>query len=223
MSKTQLRWVFLGAILLVLFNTLFFLLGGNQPIASVWISYGFIHIAYLMIIGIPFMVPKRGSTHVFIESTALVASVYFLIELCVGVVLILFKSTSWVLALTVQLVVLAACVIVLLLNYYANTHTVSIEEQRKNTQKVFKTSLAALTQAMLTVDEKEKTYIQTLYSDLKASPLVANSSLLGIEHNIQSECFAIQKAASDGNADGIHMHGAVLSQLILLRKQTPVD
>lgn len=223
MSKIQVRWLILGFIFLILFNALFFLLDGNQPIASIWISYGFIHLAYLQMLIIPFVVPKSKSTHVFIESTALVSAVYFIIELFIGLVLILFKPESWILTLTIQLVLLAACIAALLLNHFANEKTASVEEQRKKVQKSFRNSIAVLGQAMTILEGKEKEYINTLLSDLKASPLVANSTLQGIENNIHAECVAIQEAASVGNTDGIHMHGAVLSQLILLRKQTPVD
>ena len=77
MIKVQIRWLILGFIFLILFNVLFFLLGGNRPIASIWISYGFIHFAYLQILVIPSIVPKSKSTHVFIESTAVISTFYF--------------------------------------------------------------------------------------------------------------------------------------------------
>lgn len=223
MQKLQFRWFILGLVFLMLFNVLFFLLGGNQPFVSIWITYGFIHLAYLQMMIIPSVVPKSKSMHVFIQSTTLISAVYFIIELFVGVVLILIKSETWIPTLTIQLVLWAACVVMLLLNHFANNHTATIEKQQSNIQSTFNKSIMALEQAKIGLDEKEKAYLNTLISDLRASPLIANSALQGIEDNIHAECAAIQEAARVGNMDGLHMHGSVLSQLILLRKQTPVD
>lgn len=223
MIKLQIRWLILGFIFLILFNVLFFLLGGNRPIASIWISYGFIHFAYLQILVIPSIVPKSKSTHVFIESTAVISTFYFLIELFVGILFILLKLKSWILALVLQLLFFSAFIIVFLLIHFTNKRTASVEEQRKITQKTINKSFAVLERAMVNLSGKDKDYIYTLISDLKTLPLSTSSALQGIENNIIDECEEIQQAANNGNTDALRMHGAVLSQLIMLRKQTHID
>ncbi len=223
MSKIQMRWLTIGGIFLALFNILFFLLGGDLSRASVWISYAAIHLSYILMLVIPFLVPKAKSTHVYLESTALIASICFIIDFVIGLLLIIIKPESHVLTLAIHLVILSASAVVLCVNHYATHHTASIEEQKKQAQKAFKESLLILSQAMTKVDDPEKQYIASIYNDLKASPLYSSGSLQGVENNIRAECNAIHDAASEGSADAIRMHGAVLSQLILLRKQNPGD
>ena len=46
MKKKIALWIILDLIFLIVFNTVFFVAGGADHPASVWISYGFIHFAY---------------------------------------------------------------------------------------------------------------------------------------------------------------------------------
>ena len=222
MNKVQIRWIALCAPLIILFNVLFFLLGGSQPVASIWISYAFIHIAFVLMVAAPFISSKGKSGHLYRETTILISSVYFLIQFAVGVLLILFKPDPWTLPLAIQLVLLAVSFMALMFNQFANIRSASIEDRNKETQKVFKSAMNALTQAAIDAEEKDKGYINTILTDLRTSPLTASESLTGLENNILSESIAMQQAAAEGDSNGIHMHGAVLSQLILLRKQNPV-
>ena len=45
--KKNILTVILNTVFIVVFNTLFFLNGGTQHVASIWITYGFLHFAYL--------------------------------------------------------------------------------------------------------------------------------------------------------------------------------
>lgn len=222
MNKVQIRWIALCTPLIILFNILFFLLGGNQPLASVWISYAFIHIALVLMIAAPFITINGKSVHLYRDTTILISSVYFLIQFAVGILLILFKPDPWTLPFAIQLVLLVVSFMALMFNQFANIHSASVEDRKKDTQKVFKSAMNALTQAAINAEEKDKGYINAILTDLRTSPLTASESLTGLENNILSESIAMQQAAAEGDSNGIHMHGAVLSQLILLRKQNPV-
>lgn len=65
----------------------------------------------------------------------------------------------------------------------------------------------------------ENKYINAFLSDQKMIPLIANPTLQGIENNIHVECVSIQEVVCTGNTGGIHMHDAVLSQLIPLKNR----
>ena len=159
--------------------------------------------------------------HLYRETTSLIAGLYFLIQLAVGILFILFKPQSWVLPLSIQLVLIVMSIIVLTINILSNAHSSSVEQQRKETQKIFKSAVNALTQATSKSDENDRKYIQTLLIDLKTSPLTASETLSGLGNNILSESLAILQAAEDSDSNGIHAHGSVLSQLLSLRKQNP--
>lgn len=65
MSKKSVLWIIMDLIFLVVFNTVFFVAGGFDHPASVWVSYGFIHFSYLMVIITPFLIRKSSSSAVF--------------------------------------------------------------------------------------------------------------------------------------------------------------
>ena len=55
MKKSKILGSMIHLIILALFNALYFGLGGTDHPASAWISYGFIHFSYLMMILTPFI------------------------------------------------------------------------------------------------------------------------------------------------------------------------
>ena len=65
MNKKTVLWIILDLIFLAIFNTVFFVMTGLQHPASVWISYGFIHFAYLMVIVTPFLIRKSSRIWLF--------------------------------------------------------------------------------------------------------------------------------------------------------------
>lgn len=58
MNKKSLLYILLDLIFLAVFNTVFFVVGGTEHPASVWIAYGFIHFSYIMVLVTPFLVRK---------------------------------------------------------------------------------------------------------------------------------------------------------------------
>ena len=72
-------------ILLGIFNISFFTITKATCTVSMWISYGFIHFAFLMFFLSPlFIRNSNNSRHVAIESITLVTAIYFVATLFVG-------------------------------------------------------------------------------------------------------------------------------------------
>ena len=59
MKRKNTMWSILYLIFLVVFNFIFYTLGGINRPASVWISYFFIHFAYLFLLGYSVFCKKR--------------------------------------------------------------------------------------------------------------------------------------------------------------------
>lgn len=95
MKKTNGLWIMLYLIFLIIFNAVFFIAGGSEHPASVWVSYGFIHFSYLMLVVTPFLVRKETSAAVFGFSLYTISSVYFFVELVTGIIFILISSESY--------------------------------------------------------------------------------------------------------------------------------
>jgi len=131
MKKTFVLWVMLDLVFLVVFNVLFFLLGGTEHNVAVWLSYGFIHLAYLFLIATPFLIKKGKSAAVFGFSLYVISSIYFFIEFVVGVLFILIAPDGFKLALSIQIVILGIYAVLLLSHMIANENTAAVEQKRQ--------------------------------------------------------------------------------------------
>lgn len=58
MKRIRIRWLVIGLVLVGAFNLSFFLIDFNRELASIWISYAFIHLAYVQLFAVPFLIPK---------------------------------------------------------------------------------------------------------------------------------------------------------------------
>jgi len=92
MKKLTVLWIILDLMFLIIFNTIFFVAGGVNHQFYVWLSYGFIHFSYIMLIITPLFVRKGKSAAVYGFSLYSISSIYFFIEFIIGIVFILFST-----------------------------------------------------------------------------------------------------------------------------------
>lgn len=219
MRKTQIHWLIVGLLLLGVFNFLFFWLNTKTNIASVWVSYVYIHLAYVQLIAVPFLIPKSKSTHLFIEAISAISAAYFLFELVLGVLFVILALESWKLVFLVQFVLLLADVLILYINVLANNRTANNEVYKKEVQKILKSARAYLKQAIELLSGEEKKLLEDACDELAASPLIVDESLRGIETNILSESKEVLQNAQGGNVEAVRKRIAILNSMIALRKQ----
>ena len=92
LNKKSVLYILLDAIFLIVFNTVFFVLGGTNHPASVWMSYGFIHFSYVMVLITPFLIRKSSSAAVFGFSLYSISATYFIVEFIAGLIFILLRK-----------------------------------------------------------------------------------------------------------------------------------
>ena len=107
MNKKNVLCLLLDLVFLVIFNVVFFVLGGTEHPASVWISYGFIHFSYIMLLITPKLIRKSSSSAVFGFSLYSISSAYFLIAFVVGVIFVFMRSESYKISLVSQVIILS--------------------------------------------------------------------------------------------------------------------
>lgn len=202
MKKTIL-YIFLDLIFLILFNTVFFLVGGFSHPISVWISYGFIHFAYVMVLVTPFLVRKGSSSSVFGYSLYSISSVYFFAEFIAGVLFILIGANHFKTALLTQLIIAGIYGILLLGNLIANEHTAEQVERREREVAYLKevSSRVKLLLGKLS-DKKANKALETLYDLLHSSPSRSTKAVESLEADIMSRLFDLEKAVQKGDSSG---------------------
>lgn len=218
MKRFRLHWLVIGLLLLAIFNILFFWLKPEDGSSAIWISYAFIHLAYLELILIPFFAPRSKSRHVFIENMSVIAVIYLVVELIVGSVFILFAVKPWQLALFTQLILFIVNIIVLYIILLANQKTAGAENRGETNRSVMKAAMTNLQKAIPLVEKADKKMISDAFDELKASPEKVDAAVSGMESNILLASEAILEAARNNQQEDLRKQTALLVQMAKLRK-----
>lgn len=134
--------VLIGLVFLVAFNVLFFFLGGIERTITEWISYGFIHFAYLCILLSPLFCKKKRGHTVLNASLYLRAFIYFIIALIAGIVFIAWNPEEILWPSIVQGIIVTIFLIMQLMSVVANEVTKE-SLNRQNKEKVYIKELAS--------------------------------------------------------------------------------
>lgn len=196
--KANILKVIIGLIFLIVFNVLFFLLGGTERSTTEWICYGFIHAAYLCLLATPLLCNAGKGETVLSASLYLRALFYFFTELVVGIGFLLYNAESPTLSTIVQSVLLMAFLILQLMSVLANDATkASLAKQRQ--ERVYIRSLAEnLKEAMHQVNDPSlRKQIANCYESLNSSSLEsfpeAIDAELELENAVNTLCSYVEQ------------------------------
>jgi hypothetical protein len=216
MKKTNILWIILYSIFLIIFNLFFFLLGGTQHAMSVWISYGFIHLAYFLLIATPFLTRKGKSSTLFGLALASISAGYFLLEFVIGLVFIFIASEDIKATLLVQVCIAGLYASILIVNMLANEHTADAEYKRQNEIDYVKRASAQIKGFFDQIQDKEaKRKVERVYDTLCSSPTKSPPDLEQLENNMLQTINELEDAISAGNKDDIiSLANTLLSSVI---------
>lgn len=182
MGKKNILWILLDLVFIIVFNIVFFITGGTQHPVSVWISYGFVHFAYIMLLTTPILIRKSSSAAVFGYSLYSISFMYFFVTLILGIVFMLMRPENYKPSLLVQVVVAGFYFVLLLSNMIANEHTADSIERHEIELQYVKKSSAMLKGIMEMADDKNlKKKIENAYDLLHSSPIKSNLSVRDYE------------------------------------------
>jgi signal transduction histidine kinase len=185
MKKTRVLWVILDSVVLLVFNAFYFILGGPNKLMSDWISYGFIHFAYIMLIFTPLLIQKGRNHAVFGFSLYYIASFYFIIELLTGIIFLHLSIANIKIIFLVQLLVAGIYLIMFISHLIANKHTSeTIESRQKNIDFVKKYSSEINNIINHCSDVTDKKSIEKIYDALYTSPVRSHEQVTEIENTI---------------------------------------
>lgn len=202
MKKKYVLWLLLDLVFLIVFNTVFFMASGFKHQPSVWLSYGFIHFAYMMLLITPLLVRKSSAAAVFGFSVYYVSMVYFLVEFVVGVIFILLKLENYKIPLLLQIIIAGIYTVLLLIILLANISTA--DSIKKHEEEVFyiKTYASHLENLIGKLDNKEANKeIEKLYDLLHSSPMKTISSVHFLETEIKNKISELESAVAVKNND----------------------
>jgi len=191
MKRVNILWLLLDSLFLIVFNLLFFILGdANNFNTSVWINYGFIHFAYLMLLLTPLFVRKSTSSAVIDYSRPLyvVTTSWFLTALLVGVTLILIAPETTTVTIILQIILAALFMGWLLTHLIANEHTADHVERQEAELQYVKESSAKLYSIMQQItDRAAAKKVERAYDLIHSSPSRTHAEVRSLEQQIINE------------------------------------
>lgn len=204
MNKKTVLWGILDLIFLVVFNTIFFVVGGTDHVASVWIAYGFIHFAYVMLLITPFLMRKNIRATILGLPLHLISSVYFLTAFVVGIVFVLLKAESYKASLLFQVIIAGVYGILLVVNLIANEHT-QAAEQRHAEEVGYIKEAASRVEALIgrLNDKKVNKALEKAYDILHSSPVRTTPAVAEIESNIMRLIADLEEAVLANNESDV--------------------
>lgn len=185
MNKKRVLWILIDLIFLIVFNVVFFVAGGTNHPASVWISYGFIHFAYIMLLVTPLLVRKSTNTAVLGFSLYSISSTYFIVAFVVGLIFVFTKPESYKLALIIQVIIAGIYGIMLISHMIANESTADSVARHEMELRYVKDASAHLKGIMDSIPEKKpRKKVESLYDLLHSSPAKSNNSVREYELSV---------------------------------------
>ena len=204
MKKTNVQWTILYSIFPIIFNAVFFAAGGFDHKASVWISYGFVHFAYLMLLLSHFLIRRGKSMAMFGFSIYAVSAAYFLLALTTGVLFMLISPDGYRTALLIQLFIAGLYGVILIPNMIANEHTADAEEKRQNQIDYVKKASTTLKGLLDNVTDKEaKKKVEKVYDAIYSSPVKSHPDVAQAELQILMSINKLTGAVFSGEKEMI--------------------
>ncbi len=206
MKRTSLGILIPGAIFMAIFNLLLFVIGdASEFTASVWISYAFIHFAFIVSIGTPLLTSgkldfARQSNVSYIFTIA-----YFVLAFVTGLIFILVApdseggvTASWLL----QVIWLAIFIIAFVPVLMANRHT-NAEVARQGKEARFVQDAASRVKLLrdFATDPKIINELDILSSVISSSPIKSAPDVKELEALLSSQISDLRKALDDNDLE----------------------
>lgn len=194
MNKKRTLWMLLDLVFLIVFNVVFFVAGGTNHPASVWISYGFIHFAYIMLLITPFLIRRSTNTAVLGFPLYSISSAYFIVAFVVGLIFIFAHPESYKGELIVQVIISGIYAVMLISHMIANESTADSIERHEMELRYVRDASSKLKGIMDSVsDKKLHKKVEKLYDLLHSSPVKSNSSVRDYELMVLELIDALEK------------------------------
>ncbi len=195
--KSNIFKVIIGLIFLVLFNGLFFYLGGTEQTKVNWICYGFIHASYLCILLTPLFCKSGKGLKVLSYSLYLRALFYFFTELVVGVVCIAIAPESHAWPLIIQAALLAIFLVLQMMSVLANDATIQSQQKQMEESAYKQDMVQRIRHCMRNIsDTSIKKQVEKCYEAVKNSPLQSFPEAKEAEQTLRNAvevlCIAIE-------------------------------
>ena len=178
-------WTLLDLVFLIAFNLIFFIVSGLTHTISVWISYTFIHISYVMLLLTPLFTHNNKTKFILGMSISAISYIYFMIDLTCGIMFIIFLSDKLIIPLIVNIVLLALYLLLLISVVLTNERTNTNLQIHEAEMKYIDKASSGLENLSIMIDDKNLLKkVNKAYDIISASPVHSDESVKSIENEV---------------------------------------
>lgn len=184
----------LYTIFLIIFNFLYYFLGGLEHHIASWISYVFIHISYFSLIFISRLVNQSNHRVTLNNSLNFLSLLHFFITFVIGLIIIWMNKDSYKMSLTIHVIITGVYMILLLINILYNENTLEAERKLENELKYVKEGCQNIKDILRETEDLEiKKDLENLYDYLHSSPVSSSNESQKIESVILEKISTLKK------------------------------
>ena len=196
--KTIILKTVVALVFLALFNVLFFVLGGTEQSQVNWVSYGFIHAAYLSLLATPLFKARGKGIMVLTASLYLRAAFYFTAELVLGIIFIAIQPEKVTWPLIIQSVMLAFFLVMQLMSVMANDATETAIQKQRTESAYIRTMAMQVKSALRDIeDESLRNHVTRCYESLNNCSIETfpetQDAELRLRNAVEMLCTAIEE------------------------------
>lgn len=185
MIRKSVLWTLLDLVFLIAFNLIFFIVSGLTHTISVWISYTFIHISYVMLLLTPLFTHNNKTKFILGMSISAISYIYFMIDLFCGIMFIIFLSDKLIIPLIVNIVLLALYLLLLISVVLTNERTNANLQIHEAEMKYIDKASSGLENLSIMIDDKNLLKkVNKAYDIISASPVHSDESVKSIENEV---------------------------------------
>ncbi len=193
------RKVFLNSIIdlifLAVFNIAFFLIIGVTTFTAIWIAYGFVHFAYLLLLLTPLFLKKKIDANLFGLSVLTISFVYFLIELLLNTILI-FLGVIAILPILLSNIIITGIYLIILISSILATESITKNITKREIENGYIKEMSYVLESLIDrSDDKEvKKELTKAYDVVNSSPIKSNPAVSNLEIDIKNTINKIEEA-----------------------------
>lgn len=185
MIRKSVFWTLLDLVFLIAFNLIFFIVSGLTRTISVWISYTFIHISYVMLLLTPLFTHNNKTKFILGMSISVISYIYFMIDLTCGIMFIIFLSDKLIIPLIVNIILLALYLLLLISVVLTNERTNTNLQIHEAEMKYIDKASSGLENLSIMVDDKNLLKkVNKAYDIVNTSPVHSDESVKSIENEV---------------------------------------
>lgn len=203
-QKRVLPLILAMIICLGLYSLCVFLIFDNYTDA-LWISYCFTILAIIVEFSIPLLSSRDADVKrvpVLGLSRIAVTTVYFLVQLIVGIIL-MATGVRTIVAVIICAVILAAYLLVTLMSVMGGSYIADVETENKASTALIKSTVAMAELAYNSErDDEKKKVLKKLYEALRYSdPISATAEIQALDASIKAKVIQVRESVRDCSLD----------------------